>query len=264
MDFAVAGGTGSFDVTSGSNCGWTAASNASWIHVTPGSAASGNGTVRFTVLQNTGGSRTGTITAAAQAFTIRQDGACTFTVSPSSISIGDRGGESAVDVNGGADCEWTATSDSPWLEVASAARGKGNGTVKLKVSRNEGTARTGRATVGGRTVTVSQESGCAIQVRGKQEIDVNRGGGDRSVDVRAGDACAWTASSNVAWIRITRGATGVGDGTVEFNVDRNRGDRRTGTITIGGQSVTIRQRADDDDDDDDRRMTAVPGSESRP
>jgi hypothetical protein len=40
-------------VTAGSGCAWTAASNASYIHITSGSAGTGNGTVAFSVDPNT-------------------------------------------------------------------------------------------------------------------------------------------------------------------------------------------------------------------
>ena len=76
-----AGGTGTFGVTAGSGCNWTAISNVSWIQVTQGASGSGNGTVGFSVGANSGAARTGTITAAGKTFTVSQSGGtvvCTY------------------------------------------------------------------------------------------------------------------------------------------------------------------------------------------
>ena len=69
------GGNDSFKVTlqTGSNCSWTATSNASWIHITSGASGNGSGTVAYTVDRNTGNDRIGTITAAGRTFTVTQN-----------------------------------------------------------------------------------------------------------------------------------------------------------------------------------------------
>jgi len=70
---AAAGGTGSVTVTTLAGCGWTAASNNSWITVVSGRSGVGGGTVSYSVAANSSAvSRTGTITIAGQTFTITQ------------------------------------------------------------------------------------------------------------------------------------------------------------------------------------------------
>jgi hypothetical protein len=66
--------TGTINVTaSSSNCSWTALSNASWITITAGDAGTGNGTVSYSVSENTTGStRIGTMTIAGSTFTVMQ------------------------------------------------------------------------------------------------------------------------------------------------------------------------------------------------
>ena len=66
----AAGGYGSSSVTSDERCPWTAASNASWIFLTSANIGLGNGTVTFSVIPNTGESRTGTLTIAGWTVTI--------------------------------------------------------------------------------------------------------------------------------------------------------------------------------------------------
>jgi uncharacterized protein (TIGR03437 family) len=72
QSFAAMGGSGSVNVTTGTNCVWTATSNASWLTITSGPSLPGAGTVKFTVAMNTGAQRTGTLTMAGQTFTVAQ------------------------------------------------------------------------------------------------------------------------------------------------------------------------------------------------
>jgi hypothetical protein len=66
-------------------------------------------------------------------------------------------------------------------------------------------------------------------------------GGEASVSVFAPDECAWTAVSNVGWITILSGGSGSGNGTVTYSV-ASTSSRRSGTMTIAGQTFTVRQK----------------------
>jgi hypothetical protein len=74
QSFTAAGGAGSVSVSTQSWCTWTATSNDSWIVVTQGGTGTGNGGVLYTVVPNSGKSRTGTITIAGRVFTVSQSG----------------------------------------------------------------------------------------------------------------------------------------------------------------------------------------------
>ena len=69
--------TGSVTVTaSAATASWTASSNADWITITAGNSGVGNGTVRYSVADNSGNpSRSGTMTIAGLNFTVSQAGA---------------------------------------------------------------------------------------------------------------------------------------------------------------------------------------------
>ena len=70
-----------------------------------------------------------------------------------------------------------------------------------------------------------------------------------SVSVTAGSGCAWTAVSNDAWITVTGGASGTGNGTVNYSVAANTAtSQRAGTVTIAGETFTVTQRAAFTDD----------------
>lgn len=53
---------------------------------------------------------------------------------------------------------------------------------------------------------------------------------------------AWTASANATWLHLSSAnQSGIGDTNLIFSFDANPGGTRTGTITIGGQTLSITQ-----------------------
>ena len=72
--FTSTGGTGIIRVTSGSGCVWQASCSASWISITAGASGTGPGNIQYTIANNTGAQRTGTVTVAGQTYLITQSG----------------------------------------------------------------------------------------------------------------------------------------------------------------------------------------------
>jgi Zn-dependent metalloprotease len=67
-------------------------------------------------------------------------------------------------------------------------------------------------------------------------------GGTGTVGVTATAGCTWSALSNSAFITVTGGASGTGNGTVSYSVAANTATTsRNGTITIAGQTFTVTQ-----------------------
>ena len=61
-------------------------------------------------------------------------------------------------------------------------------------------------------------------------------------EVTTGESCNWTASSDSSWITFNGSNTGSGQGNVGFTVAGNPGfAARSGTVNIGGQSLTVTQ-----------------------
>ena len=154
---AGAGGGTPIAVSTGTGCSWTAASNVSWITIASGSTGSGNGSATFTVAANPGAVRTGTLTVAGQTFTVTQAATCSYTISPSSKSFSDKGGDGTSSVTAPSSCSWTAVSNAPWITVTSDASDSGNGKVTFKVAENrDNFERIGTLTIAGNTFTVTQ------------------------------------------------------------------------------------------------------------
>jgi PKD repeat protein len=160
QSFGYAGGTGSVGVVAPSGCTWTTLSNAAWITVTSGASGSGNGNVGYSVAANSGSARSGTIAIADRVLTVYQDAlSCSYSISPSSVSVGSTGGSGSFAVTANPGCPWTSTSDSSWLHITGGNSGSGAGTVSYSVDANGGGARTGHITVQGQIFTVTQASG---------------------------------------------------------------------------------------------------------
>lgn len=70
-------------------------------------------------------------------------------------------------------------------------------------------------------------------------VAAGQNGISSSVDTQVG--CAWTSTSNNAWITVTSGANSNGDGNTTFNVAPNTGVARVGTVTIAGHIFTVTQ-----------------------
>jgi Putative binding domain, N-terminal/Viral BACON domain len=243
-DVGGGGGTTSVSIAANGACGWTAASTVSWIRVTSGASGTGNGSATMTVDANGGSARQGVVTVAGQAVTISQSPlACNYSLSPTTGSIGAVGGAGpAISVTATGSCSWTATSPDSWITILSGA-GSGNGSVTYNVAANTGVARSGSIVIAGQTFTLTQAAAvqtptCTYSINPTSQSFAS-GGGPGTIGVTTINGCAWTAVSNAAWITVTGGAAGTGNGTVSFRAAANTGAARSGTITIAGQTFTV-------------------------
>ena len=246
------GGDGSVNVATAAECAWAASTDVNWITLTPPLSGRGDGAVAFTIAVNSGELRTGSITIAGQRATVTQaavTAACNATITPTNQSIGAAGGAGTpITVTTSSTCQWTAVSNVPWMAITSTPSDRGNGTVTFSVAANTGAARTGTLTIAGRVFTVSQAAAaapppaCAYSITpASQNAPAAGATGTAAVSTTA--ACAWTATSNAAWITVTSGAAGTGNGSVAFTVAANTGAARSATLTIAGMPFTVTQAA---------------------
>jgi hypothetical protein len=157
--------TGSLPVTAASTCTWSAASSASFLTITSGTSGTGNGSVGYSIAANTGAARAASIAVNGTVVNFSQAAAtlvaptgCAVTLSSTNVKMNSGGGSSDVLVTAASNCSWTASSNSAFFTASASATG--NGTVTITAPANiSTTTRTGTATIGGQTVTVSQDPG---------------------------------------------------------------------------------------------------------
>jgi hypothetical protein len=140
-------------------------------------------------------------------------------------------------------CAWSAASSASFLTVTSGASGSGNGTVNYSIAANTGAARSASIAIGTAVVNFVQSGplapvGCTVTLS-STSAKINSNGGSANIDVTAASTCGWTATSNSPFLTASANATG--NGTVVITASANTGPPRTGTVTIGGQTVTINQ-----------------------
>jgi len=108
ISFGHLGGAGSISLNaSDPSCNWNATESLDWVNSLSPTSGTGNDTVEYTVLQNTGNSRSGTLTVAGQTMTLNQVGPDAtvgpFTVVDVSVDD-DSAGDSTGNGNGIAEC----------------------------------------------------------------------------------------------------------------------------------------------------------------
>ena len=269
--FDVTGGVATVEVSAPGGCAWAASSGESWIVISAPGTGTGRGTVSFRVTANLGQARRGTIAIGGAEVTVTQEAvvesppppdpvpprpeppsgappACTRSLQPTAASMPSSGGSGVLTITTRADCAWTARSLAAWVTISNGATGTGSATVAFTVAANSGAARIGMLEVGGETFTLTQEGvsqvSCSYAIDRASQSVAAAGTNGATVAVSTSAGCGWTAASNAGWITITSGASGSGNGQVAFNVAANTGGARSGTLTIGGRTLSIEQAAD--------------------
>lgn len=80
---------------------------------------------------------------------------------------------------------------------------------------------------------------CSLSIS-PSSLDVDSSAGTGSIEVSS--LCPWSVTSNDSWVTITSGPEGTGNGTVNFQYDKNTGvQSRTGSITVGDLIFTLNQ-----------------------
>lgn len=141
------------------------------------------------------------------------------------------------------DCTWSVTTQSPWIAFTSSANGQGDGLVAYRISANaDPISRTGSIDIADRHLSIAQDAApCRYEVAPSSSA-VQSQGGELTVTVHTHSACAWTATSQVAWASISP-ASGKGDATVRVQVASNAGAARAVSLMVAGTPVSAMQAA---------------------
>jgi hypothetical protein len=137
------------------NVSWTATESLSWVTITTGSSGSGNGTITYSITENTAAARTGAITVSGggitRSFTVDQEAAWypTISLSPSNRthSAASASGETILVTANVGTCYVTHTPS--WITITSGDSVNDGGTVTYHIDANTSTSsRTGYIEIG--------------------------------------------------------------------------------------------------------------------
>jgi|GEM_PF-2283354 len=170
---------------------------------------------------------------------------CSLTLSPAAASVPASGGTGNLLVQATrGDCQWRAASQTNWITLTAGFSGTGTGTISYSVEANPlPSARTGTITVEDQSFTLAQAGSCSFSLGPLTTQAFTALGGRSKITLSATSGCHWTATADASFISLSAGG-GSGSGSIDFIVAPNPDPfARRGTITIGGQSYTVRQGA---------------------
>ena len=257
--FPPVGGDGSVTVDALTGCPWTASANVPWINIRSGSSGTGNGSVRYAVAPTIDADRTGTISIAGRAFTVRQvaTGRCRARIEPLSRNFAASGGSGEIRVlqtdplfQGSDRCNCIrARSNVDWIAIPQQPN-KCDYSLGYQVAPNDGLDPRTAAIEFGSTGPVSEDGSVPefvveqrflISQRGTSNLlpcvesisptyRVISSGGLRSfegymVSVTAPPDCTWEPFSARPWVHILTVSSdlsseeGSGRGNGSFNYD---------------------------------------------
>ena len=171
------------------------------------------------------------------------------TITPDRIEVGKLGCSTNIDFEVARAINWTIQPNEPWLSVVGATSGTGPATITIKVAANtECSPRTGTVTIGNKILTINQEAlNCVVEAEKTVfPTEADETGGMGFITVSPEGNGSWTATSDVDWIYCFP-ESGTGSSDVYFFVEDmgSTAASRSGTITIGGQTIEITQRGYD-------------------
>jgi subtilisin-like proprotein convertase family protein len=158
--FATTGGNGTFSINMPSNCSWAVASRSDFLTINSNLSGNGNGTIDFSVPQNFGGARSGSIVVSngvtTRTFQVQQPSGCPVSISQTAVNFTASGGTGSVSVAAGGVCSYLATNSASWIQITSPTQ-SGNGSVTFNVSSNPtSNSRSANVFVGGQSFSVNQ------------------------------------------------------------------------------------------------------------
>jgi hypothetical protein len=251
----AAGSTGSFSISTGASCTWTATvSDPSFISISTGCglghtctsfSGSGSGPLIYKIAANTGSTpRSGMITVNGIVYNLTQfgtGGSCAYAVNPTSLLIS--AGMTTVPVTvktSDQTCQWTASGLG-----APPTTFTGNGSVTLTIPANLISSTVVlNATVAGQTFTATQTgANCAVAL-GASDASWPANGGSGAFTVNTPAGCSYSTVTGPSWITVNSGGSGSGSGTLLYSVDPNSTTQpRSGALIIGGTIFQINEQA---------------------
>ena len=169
---------------------------------------------------------------------------CVDQITPTTLSHGSDIETGNVTVSAPANCQWTAVSHKPWININNSS-GQGSGSLIYSVGPNRSLqARSGTLSIAGKKVTVNQDKGvCSYSITPTSHThSANAETGNVSV-ITSLKQCQWTArSNNVSFLTINTNLPIQGAGTVIYEMTANTSsENRQGTLTVAGQTFTVNQ-----------------------
>ena len=230
----LGGSTGTISITLDAGVAWSAVSNASWVTVSPASGTS-SGMVTYTVAPYGGvTTRTTSLTIAGKTFSVTQTGT-DVNITPKSAEKAYSSDIIQVSATALSTTTWNVTPNVSWVSVVDPGNKFGDSTITLAVGTNPSfLERTGTVSIGSATFLITQAGtpNPILDINPKQAT-ADPLGAYGNIAVLATPDAPWSAQSMSPWIVVSQGASGAGNGNIQYVASANPNlIPRTGTIRV--------------------------------
>ena len=201
------------------NYSWAVLTTASWIHLNE-TGGNGNGTVSYSIDENTGAQRTGTITITSGSLTathtVTQAAQPQLSIDPEAKTFSAAAGNGTITVT--SDSMWTVSKSSTWIVLDGATSGTGNGIVSYKVLENTGSQRQGWIYVScgsvKRSLLVTQNRPDSVTFSAESaNVPEDGGTGSFTVTILGNNRVISPSASTVPWASWTWATESLSEGT---------------------------------------------------
>ena len=212
-------------------------SDQSWLTI----SGVGNGVVSFAFTANPSVSRLAHLTLLGTNIAIAQAGSITANLGTNALTEQGAAGSDSVALAVSPTGPWAATANAAWLHLDAANQsGTGSASVVFTFDANAGTPRAGTLTIAGQMLTVTQLGLNALGTTNLLEGPA--AGADSVVLAVKSSTQPWMATANDSWLHLdATNQSGTGSATVAFTLDANPGATRTGTLSVGGVTLSVTQ-----------------------
>ncbi|KPA16929.1 secreted protein containing Peptidase S8 and S53, subtilisin, kexin, sedolisin [Candidatus Magnetomorum sp. HK-1] len=237
---------------------WTAVCNQSWIRVINGQEGSNTGTITIQYDTNTTPTiRTAILIVMAPdaqnsqlTIPITQERGMVepsvLQVTPTSFAIGYQEGIAVLSIQnkGAGNMIWQTRSNADWLIITEGRTGVNAGQIKVQYLTNTGNARHGNI-----QISAPDANNSPIEVIFQQEkayvqqpllfvdpslVSISEKGGTYPLTVtnRGEGQMVWRSKSDVPWLSIVSGQTGINNDIIKIKCEENFGEARSGKIIV--------------------------------
>ncbi len=168
---------------------------------------------------------------------------CTISLGKQTLSLPAAGGVEGVQVSAPANCPWFVQSFPDWIEPIPQTTPTGTGILSFMAAPNSSSKpRTASIQVGSQNLSVTQDPVTCKYSLAQDFIPIGAAGGDLTLRFfNPSEECSWTVAKDDDWLRFTSPTSGTSSGRIQLRIEANPGNRRTATIKIGNERVTIVQ-----------------------
>jgi hypothetical protein len=182
-------------------------------------------------------------------YNVATPASCVFSSGTPTVTTPASGGTFYIPLSTTSGCQWSATSQSPWISVQSnSLSGNNSATVSIDVQPlPSGTTlpRDGRVLIGnaanGQIITIVENATCTYSLSPDPSVGIGftPSGGANTVQVTTQSGCAWSASSSQNWLTIQNGS-GTGSGSFTITAAPNApSSQDPAMIDVMGQILPI-------------------------